>query len=218
VNVHDLFQGGKFIKASDLGGRDVSFTIAGVDVQELGTGAQKERKPVLHFSDSQQRLPLNKTNTAILSQMFGDDTDRWIGRRVTLFSDQAMFQGRPVMAVRIRFQQTSNHQAPQAPPPRPTSGTTSSARVAQAMSGAMPDAATERRRAWETFKERNPGLTADAMVTRYKQLANDFFCGRAADAISAREWGIFIEQNFKRPVPDDPFAEPAGKPLDDIPF
>jgi len=47
---------------------------------------RKNTKPVVHFVEDERGFVLNKGNGAILARAFGDDTDNWEGRTITLFS------------------------------------------------------------------------------------------------------------------------------------
>jgi hypothetical protein len=53
-------------------------------------------------SESGDLLSLNATNARVLAKSFGVDTDRWIGKRVELFTGELEFQGRMQEAVLVR--------------------------------------------------------------------------------------------------------------------
>ncbi len=80
-----------WIYAFDLKGRDVTVTIKEVRAAKVkgGVGADRkeQRKPVLFFKESkdQRGLVLCKTNGKTIAAMYGNDTDGWLGKRVTLF-------------------------------------------------------------------------------------------------------------------------------------
>jgi hypothetical protein len=99
-NVDDVF-GGDALKASDLKGRDISLVIAGVEVMRYADGSKLK----VTFQRTQKYLPANKTNSNRLKMMFGPETDKWIGKRVTLYPDMVPFQGKDVAAVRVRLLQ-----------------------------------------------------------------------------------------------------------------
>jgi hypothetical protein len=92
----------KYLRASDLIGKDRNATIAGVTRGEFtsDTGA-KTVKPVVEFQDSSQALVLNKTNLAALEMMFGTDMDRWVGQTTRLYGDRVPFRGKIVDTIRI---------------------------------------------------------------------------------------------------------------------
>lgn len=81
----DLLFPGRFIKAADLRGKDVTLTISAVVVDELIGDKGTEMKGIVSFAGKKKQLVLNKTNGLCLKQMFGRETDGWIGKRVTIF-------------------------------------------------------------------------------------------------------------------------------------
>lgn len=77
-----------WIYAFDLKGRDVTVTIKEVRAAKVKNADKKEqRKPVLFFKESKDArgLVLCKTNGKSIAAMYGNDTDGWLGKRVTLF-------------------------------------------------------------------------------------------------------------------------------------
>jgi len=106
----ELLHPNEFLKAADLRGQDVTLTILHVELEQLTmTGGQKETKPVVHFTEMQKRegverkrLVLNKTNRRIIQRLYGDETDHWKGKRITLYPTRAKFGRDDVDAIRIR--------------------------------------------------------------------------------------------------------------------
>lgn len=76
---------GRFIKAADLNGKDVTLKISAVVVDELVGDKGTEMKGLISFAGAKKQLVLNKTNGLCLKQMFGRETDAWVGKRVTIF-------------------------------------------------------------------------------------------------------------------------------------
>jgi hypothetical protein len=85
--------------------------IAGVEVMRYADGSKLK----ITFERTTKYLPANKTNSNRLKMMFGNATEQWIGRKVTLYPDMVPFQGKDVAAVRVRMQQ----QDTPAPLPKP---------------------------------------------------------------------------------------------------
>lgn len=75
---------GRFIKAADLKGKNVTLTIASVDLEELEGDKGKQIKGVIGFERTEKQLALNKTNGICLKEMFGKKVQQWVGKRVTL--------------------------------------------------------------------------------------------------------------------------------------
>jgi hypothetical protein len=90
----------KYLKHADLQGREVKKKIAYVQKEQVGLNG--EEKPVLHFVGEQRGLVLNKTNSNTMSCAYGDDTEAWRGREITLFPTRVDFKGRPTDTIRVR--------------------------------------------------------------------------------------------------------------------
>jgi hypothetical protein len=98
-----------WIYAYDLSGRDVTVTIKSVAAAKLRSvdkNKPEQKKPVLYFKESRENPPrglvLCKTNAKIIAGMFGPDTDRWVGQRITLYPTKVEAFGAMVEAIRIR--------------------------------------------------------------------------------------------------------------------
>jgi arabinogalactan endo-1,4-beta-galactosidase len=92
----------KYLKASDLQGRKVKVTISHVEFEDIGQGADKNRKPVLYFVGKEKGVVMNKTNANNIAMMYGDETDDWQGVEVELFEAMVDFQGQSKPAIRVR--------------------------------------------------------------------------------------------------------------------
>ena len=115
----------KYFKAADLGGKERTVKISGCFNEELGQGSDKKTRPVLYFEGHKKGLVINKTNSIAISEIYGDETEAWIGRDIVIFSRPVEFQGRTVQGLRVRVPQvapgpvpTVQH-APAAPAPEP---------------------------------------------------------------------------------------------------
>ena len=92
-----------FIKACDLGGKEVSVTIARVVAGDLiGTSGKKTKKPVLYMEGKEKGFVLNKTNCKTIATKFGPDTDKWIGQTIVLYPTQTDMAGETVECIRVR--------------------------------------------------------------------------------------------------------------------
>lgn len=98
----------KYLAAADLGGREYKLRIKSVETEQMRDGTTK---PIVYFMGAEKGLTLNKTNANVISDMYGDDTDGWTGKEVTLYPCRVDFQGKRVDAIRVKFIQ---------PPPRRT--------------------------------------------------------------------------------------------------
>ena len=101
MKMNDVFPT-KYLQASDLDGADVPVTITGCEIEEMGK--DKDRKPVLTFKGTEKKLVLNKTNWSVIAKVLGtDETDDWIGQRITLYPTEVESFGETVMAIRVRL-------------------------------------------------------------------------------------------------------------------
>lgn len=119
----------KFIKAADLQGQDVTVTIARFALESVDEDSG-ELKPVIYFAGHQRGLVLNKTNAITIADLYGTETERWIGRPVTLYPTHCQYGAKMVDCIRIRPFPPANGAAPQLagqqppPPPQPSGPTT----------------------------------------------------------------------------------------------
>lgn len=90
-----------FLKADDLNNQSVTVEISSVELTELGQGRDKETKLLVSFRGKEKKLVCNKTNASTIAKLYGDDTDGWIGNKVTLQPREVEFQGDMVLAIRV---------------------------------------------------------------------------------------------------------------------
>lgn len=100
----------KHLKASDFAG-DTAVTIKQVQIEEVGT--KNEARPIVYFNEASKGLCLNKTNMNTIGDLYGYETDNWIGRMITLYPTETQFEGRMKPCIRVRTA------APQLAPPQP---------------------------------------------------------------------------------------------------
>ena len=91
----------RFLKADDLNGKNVIVTIEGATIEEIGQGQNKEQKLIVAFVGKEKALVCNKTNANTIAKLWGDDTDMWIGKKVTLMAREVEFQGEMVLSIRV---------------------------------------------------------------------------------------------------------------------
>jgi hypothetical protein len=112
--------GGNYLKAEDLKDRgDVNVLIESVSIME---GDDGKKKAVLHFRGKDKTLPLNVTNANMVEELLNtDETDDWIGRRICLYTCKVDFQGKRVLAIRVKAASNGQPAARTPPPPPPPS-------------------------------------------------------------------------------------------------
>jgi hypothetical protein len=88
------------LEAADLNGKDVVLTIEKVGFNNVGQAQVK--KGIVYFSDADRGLVLNRTNTKRIIGIYGNETDSWVGKKITLYPSEADFQGNTVPCIRVR--------------------------------------------------------------------------------------------------------------------
>lgn len=94
-----------YIYAFDLKGRDVTATIGEVKAAKVkDTEGKEQKKPVLFFREAKDKrgLVLCKTNGKTIAAMYGNLTEKWVGKRITLFATTCEAFGKQVECIRIR--------------------------------------------------------------------------------------------------------------------
>jgi len=98
MNINEAFPS-NYLKATDLQGREVPVTISNVAMEKLGN----DTRMILYFQGKQKGMVCNKTNAFNISMMYGEDTDGWLGKTVTLFSAWVEYQGKTVQGLRVKM-------------------------------------------------------------------------------------------------------------------
>lgn len=91
-----------FLKASDLGGKELILTIETAEIETFNDEGGKRKKVVLTFCDHDQKMILNMTNRDAVVELYGDDTDDWVGEKIILYPTRVPYGGKKVDAIRVR--------------------------------------------------------------------------------------------------------------------
>ena len=94
-----------YVKAADLKGKPCPLTIRTCVLEELGQGNDTEKKPVLYFNGAQKGLVLNRTNSNVIAEAYGDETVAWEGKPVEVYPTRVEFKGKLVDDIRVRIPQ-----------------------------------------------------------------------------------------------------------------
>jgi hypothetical protein len=103
MDVRSLFDKA-YLYAYDLQGRDVTVTIVKVVGGTLQcTDGSKKKVPVLFFQGAKKGFGTNITNARTIAAMYGTfDSDKWIGKRITLYPTTTNVGGATKDCIRIR--------------------------------------------------------------------------------------------------------------------
>ena len=104
----------KYVAAEDLNGKPITLTITTCTLEEMQShDNQKVSKPVVYFAKATKGLVLNRTNATIIADLYGDETDAWTGKRITIYPTRVKAFGKTVDAIRVR------EEVPAQPKPAP---------------------------------------------------------------------------------------------------
>ncbi len=87
------------LEAADLDG-DTVVTIQSVDFAEVGE--EKANKGIILFDEHPRSMVLNRTNLKRIIGQHGNETDDWVGKKITLYPSETDFAGRTVPCIRVR--------------------------------------------------------------------------------------------------------------------
>ena len=111
----------KYLRADDSGDEPVTYLVSKFSQELLGEAeGEKVLKGVLHFRGVDRPLVLNVTNARAIARVYGDDTDTWTGRPVTLFVADVQFKADIVRAIRISVPKPKPAAPARSAKPQPT--------------------------------------------------------------------------------------------------
>ena len=92
------------MNAEDLEGEDRAVRIDNVTREEFEAkdGKPGQVKLALHFRGLDIALLLNNTNATTMVDLFGDETDEWVGKRILLRPTETTFGKKMVPCIRIK--------------------------------------------------------------------------------------------------------------------
>lgn len=81
ANAQDYFESAKFLKAEDLPKREVTVTVEKFEAVPTQIG----KRPLLRLKGYDLPLGLNATNFKKMVEKYGEETNDWEGRKITLY-------------------------------------------------------------------------------------------------------------------------------------
>ena len=103
MNINSAYPS-RFLAADDLQGKAVQVTIQDAGIEAIGQGADMDHKIVLTFAGKKKQMVCNKTNARTIAELYGDDTDQWLGKPIIIAPREVEFQGNMVWALRVSRQ------------------------------------------------------------------------------------------------------------------
>lgn len=104
VDINEIYKSNSDnIKAEDIGNNMWTMTIKSAEVKEFKDEKKGiERKLVLTFNEWDKGLPLNVTNARAIADLYGHNSNDWVGRQIMLFTMTVDFGGKPTLGIRVR--------------------------------------------------------------------------------------------------------------------
>lgn len=87
------------LEAADFS-EDTEVTIKGVAFKEVGD--EKVTKGVVYFEEYKRGMVVNRTNLKRIIGHHGNDTEAWVGKKITLYPSETDYQGKTVDCIRVR--------------------------------------------------------------------------------------------------------------------
>src|SRR5262245_41190840 len=102
-NINDFYPS-NYLRAGDLGGKEIDVTIDRVTSEEFEQDGKKRTKPVVHLRNADLKpVVLNKTNAMLIAAALGsEDYNTWSGKQIRLYADFVSFKGKVNETVRVK--------------------------------------------------------------------------------------------------------------------
>jgi hypothetical protein len=146
------------LKENDMRGFNMNEALAGrwlsqLEVPEDGVeliikavsqevvGDEQSEKYALHFRDKNYKpLLLNKTNIRVLVDLYGGESEAWLGQPIVVYSDPNIsYGGKRIGGVRLRNPQPTRRPGPHRPGPAPAGWPDQTTRGLSGPANASPD-------------------------------------------------------------------------------
>ena len=104
VDVNSIYAGANYMNAKNVASEGLVnkwLQITEAVVEDVGKQETAKPKIVLSFMETKRRLALNATNAKIISQRFGNDTNGWIGLKISLLVIKKDFGGQLVDGIQV---------------------------------------------------------------------------------------------------------------------
>lgn len=88
-----------FLKGEDL--EEGERTIVTIKSAEEVAFPSGDTTPVLEFLELEQKLTLNKTRVRKLVEILGEDTDEWIGKKISVYRIDVSYQGKQMPGIAV---------------------------------------------------------------------------------------------------------------------
>ncbi len=100
MNIDKAFPS-KYLKAADFDDVDTPLTITRVVMEQISP--DERAKPIIYFQELEKGMNCNSTNKNTIKKLYGEETDNWIGKTITLWiNHDVQYKQDTVSAIRVR--------------------------------------------------------------------------------------------------------------------
>jgi hypothetical protein len=95
----------KWLSAGDLDDQDVIVTVSGCTQENMGNSdrGDDEYKWILWFEELDKGMVMNVTRTNVIAKvLMSDNTDDWIGKKITIFPSETIYKGETKATIGVR--------------------------------------------------------------------------------------------------------------------
>lgn len=93
----------KYVAAADLNGKPVTLTVKSITLEEMVTHKdERVKKPVVWFERATKGFVMNVTNARTIADLYGDETDAWVGKRITIYPTRVPAFGKMQDCIRVK--------------------------------------------------------------------------------------------------------------------
>ena len=109
----------RYATGEDLQGKAVTLTVAKITQEKMHpqANAPEVEKWVLYFKEARKGVVLNRTMAYQIAEFLdSEETDDWVGKRITLYPQPMSVAGKKVVAIRARAAQSAPATSETIPP------------------------------------------------------------------------------------------------------
>ncbi len=132
MNKNDIFPS-KYLSAADLPDEGMVVTCKDVTVERMQDGAEK---PIMSFHEPVKDMIVNVTKWNTIAKMYGDESDDWRGKRLSIRPGEIKFKGEMVACIDVSKRKPSE---PKKANGRPKGSPEAEAAIKAAAQQTVPD-------------------------------------------------------------------------------
>ena len=94
------------METADLEGEEQTFTIKSLGFEKVGEN--EETCGVITFEEFPRGMVINRGKLKAITAMYGDETDDWIGKKVTFYPAQTLYKGKMTPCMMVKEETPAN--------------------------------------------------------------------------------------------------------------